>query len=63
VNPAAALIRLSIYVRKSRPPDHTVRKLFRRAEGISLAEYWQRCRLQKAEELLSNPGEYIFEVA
>lgn len=44
-------------------PYHTMRKVFRRAEGISLVEYWQRCRLQKAEELLSNQDKYIFEVA
>jgi AraC-like DNA-binding protein len=44
-------------------PYHILRKTFRRVEGISLVEYWQRCRLQKAEELLSNPSEYIFEVA
>jgi AraC-like DNA-binding protein len=44
-------------------PYHTLRKLFRRVEGISLAEYWQRCRLHKVEELLANQGKYIFEVA
>ncbi len=44
-------------------PYHTLRKLFRRFEGISLVDYWQRCRLQKAEELLSNQNKYIFEVA
>jgi len=44
-------------------PYHTLRKLFRRVEGISLVEYWQRCRLQKAEELLANEDKYIFEVA
>lgn len=48
---------------KVETPYHTVRKLFRRVEGISLVEYWQRCRLQKAEELLSNQDKYIFEVA
>ncbi len=44
-------------------PYHTLRKLFRRVEGISLVEYWQRCRLQKAEDLLANHDKYIFEVA
>lgn len=44
-------------------PYHALRKLFRRVEGISLAEYWQCCRLQKAEELLANGNKYIFEVA
>ncbi|MCI0619377.1 AraC family transcriptional regulator [bacterium] len=44
-------------------PYHTLRKLFRRFEGISLVDYWQRCRLQKAEELLSHQNKYIFEVA
>lgn len=43
-------------------PYHTLRKLFRRREGISLLEYWQLCRLQKAEELLSNKNKLIFEV-
>jgi len=28
-------------------PYHTLRKLFRRVEGISLVEYWQRCPLAK----------------
>jgi len=41
---------------------HTLRKLFRRREGLSLSKYWQRCRLQKAEELLSQ-NKYVFEVA
>jgi len=44
-------------------PYHTLRKLFRRVEGISLAEYWHRCRLQKAEELLANKDKLTFEVA
>lgn len=44
-------------------PYHTLRKLCRRVEGISLVEYWQRCRLHWAEELLSNQDKYIFEVA
>ncbi len=44
-------------------PYHTLRKLFRRLEGTSLSAYWQRCRLQKAEELLSDPEKRIFEVA
>jgi len=44
-------------------PYHTLRKLFRRVEGISLVEYWHRCRLQKAEELLANEDKLIFEVA
>jgi AraC-like DNA-binding protein len=44
-------------------PYHTLRKLFRRVEGVCLVEYWRRCRLQKAEELLANQGKYIFEVA
>jgi two-component system response regulator YesN len=48
---------------KIKIPYHTLRKLFRRVEGISLIEYRRRCRLQKAEELLSNPNKYIFEVA
>lgn len=43
-------------------PYHTLRKLFRRREGLSLSKYWQRCRLQKAEELLSQ-NKYVFEVA
>ena len=44
-------------------PYHTLRKLFRRIEGISLSEYWHQCRLQKAEELLLNTDKYIFEIA
>lgn len=44
-------------------PYHTLRKLFRRVEGISLVEYWQHCRLQKAEELLTSRDKLIFEVA
>ena len=44
-------------------PYHTLRKLFRREEGMSLLEYWQLCRLQKAEELLSEQKGLIFEVA
>jgi AraC-like DNA-binding protein len=44
-------------------PYHTVRKLFRRIEGISLLEYWHHCRLQRAEEQLSSTDKYIFEVA
>jgi len=44
-------------------PYHTLRKQFRRAEGISLSAHWQKCRLKKAEELLSDPDKYVFEVA
>ena len=44
-------------------PYHTLRKSFHRIEGISLSEYWQQCRLQKAEELLAKPDTYVFEVA
>jgi AraC-like DNA-binding protein len=44
-------------------PYHTLRETFRRVEGISLVECWQRCRLQKAKALLANRGKYIFEVA
>jgi AraC-like DNA-binding protein len=44
-------------------PYHTLRKLFRRVEGIRLIEYWQRCRLHKAEKLLANKDKLVFEVA
>jgi len=42
---------------------HSFRKSFRRSEGVCLSEFLQRCRLQKAEELLSTTDKYIFEVA
>lgn len=44
-------------------PYHTLRKLFRREVGMSMSEYYQKARLNKAEELLSDPDLRIFEVA
>lgn len=44
-------------------PYHSLRKIFRRAEGLTLLEYWQLCRIQKAEQLLSTTDKYIYEVA
>ena len=42
---------------------HTFRKEFRRNEGFSISEFLQRCRLQKAEELLSHKGNCIYQGA
>ncbi len=40
-----------------------VRKPFRRAEGLPLSEYYQRCRQKKAEAKLADLGKRIFEIA
>ena len=42
---------------------HTFRKSFRDSEGVGLSEFLQQCRLQKAEELLSDEEICIYEVA
>ena len=41
---------------------HTFRKQFRRVEGITLSEDYQRLRLQEAERLLGDSEKRIFEV-
>ena len=44
-------------------PYHTLRKLFRRSEGISLCQYYHTVRLDKAEQLLARPDSRVLEVA
>lgn len=42
---------------------HTIRKQFRRSEGMCLSEYYQTKRCEYAQKLLSDPTVFIFEVA